>query len=181
MVAGGSCWLPAPLGLVAGPQEATVDQVGRAGELAQDRGGVLVAGIVEDSGEELGSFPRRAPSSFGEQEPSPLTPGQVPLEQGVDLLFLVIEMVPEDVAELLGGRGHPDAAGQGGVDRPDGGRQAAVLGDHEVKLVQILGLGQMASQGTVALSRNVPGKPSKVEAFLHGRTPRKGRTTRPCL
>jgi hypothetical protein len=36
------------------------------------------------------------------------------------------------------------------------------------------------SVGTVALSRNAPGKPSKVEALLHGRTPRRGRTTRPC-
>ena len=35
-------------------------------------------------------------------------------------------------------------------------------------------------RATVALSRNVPGKPSKVEALLHGRAPRKGRTTRPC-
>jgi hypothetical protein len=35
--------------------------------------------------------------------------------------------------------------------------------------------------GTVALSRNVLAKPSKVEALLHGRAPRKGRTTRPCL
>jgi hypothetical protein len=34
--------------------------------------------------------------------------------------------------------------------------------------------------GTVALSRNVLAKPSKVEALLHGRAPRKGRTTRPC-
>jgi transposase-like protein len=38
-----------------------------------------------------------------------------------------------------------------------------------------------APVGTVALSRNMPGKPSKVEALLHGRAPRKGRTTRPCL
>jgi hypothetical protein len=36
------------------------------------------------------------------------------------------------------------------------------------------------SGGTVALSRNVPGKPSNVEALLHGRAPRKGRTSRPC-
>ena len=36
-------------------------------------------------------------------------------------------------------------------------------------------------QGTVALSRNVPGKPSNVGALLHGRAPRRGRTTRPCL
>jgi hypothetical protein len=34
--------------------------------------------------------------------------------------------------------------------------------------------------GTVALSRNVLAKPSKVEALLHGRAPRTGRTTRPC-
>jgi hypothetical protein len=34
--------------------------------------------------------------------------------------------------------------------------------------------------GTVALSRNVPGKPSNVEALLRGRAPRRGRTTRPC-
>jgi hypothetical protein len=38
-----------------------------------------------------------------------------------------------------------------------------------------------ARAGTVALSRNVPGKPGKVEALLHGRAPRRGRTTRPCL
>ena len=69
----------------------------------------------------------------------------MPLQQGEDLLFLMIEMVPEDVAELPGGRGHPDAAGQGGVDRLDGGGQAAVLGNHEVELVQVLGLCQMAS------------------------------------
>jgi hypothetical protein len=98
--------------------------VGRAGEFDQDRGGVLVAGIVKDPGEELGPFPGRAPASFGEQEPSPLAPGQVPLQQGEDLLLLMIEMVPEDAAELLGGRGHADAAGQGGIDRLDGGGQA---------------------------------------------------------
>jgi hypothetical protein len=40
--------------------------------------------------------------------------------------------------------------------------------------------GQAFRAGTVALSRNAPGKPSNVEALLHGRTPRKGRTTRPC-
>jgi hypothetical protein len=34
--------------------------------------------------------------------------------------------------------------------------------------------------GTVALNRNAPGKPSRVEVLLHGRTPRRGRTTRPC-
>jgi hypothetical protein len=38
----------------------------------------------------------------------------------------------------------------------------------------------VATAGTVALSRNVSGRPSKVEALLHGRAPRKGRTTRPC-
>jgi hypothetical protein len=70
----------------------------------------------------------------------------VPLQQREDLLLLMIEMVAEDLAELLGGRGHPDAVGQGGVDRPDGGGQAAVLGDHEVQLVQVLGLDQMAAQ-----------------------------------
>jgi hypothetical protein len=36
------------------------------------------------------------------------------------------------------------------------------------------------SRGTVALSRNAPGKPSKWGALLNGRAPRKGRTTRPC-
>ena len=44
-----------------------------------------------------------------------------------------------------------------------------------------LGAPMVRGGGTVALSRNGPGKPSKVEALLHGRTPRKGRTTRPCL
>ena len=34
--------------------------------------------------------------------------------------------------------------------------------------------------GTVALNRNAPGKPSKVEALLHGGPPRRARTTRPC-
>jgi transposase-like protein len=36
-------------------------------------------------------------------------------------------------------------------------------------------------EGTVALSRDARGKPSKVEALLHGRPPRRARTTRPCL
>jgi len=35
--------------------------------------------------------------------------------------------------------------------------------------------------GTVALSRDGPGKPGKVAALLLGRAPREGRTTRPCL
>ena len=35
--------------------------------------------------------------------------------------------------------------------------------------------------GTVALSRNASGKPSKVEALLHGGPLRRARTTRPCL
>src|SRR4029450_7233841 len=121
--AGGSGRLPAPLGLVAGPQEPTVDQVGRAGELAQDRGGVLVAGIVQDPGQELGPFPSWAPSSFGEQEPSPLASGQVPLQQGEDLLPLMCERAAGAAAGSRGGRGHVAAAGQGGVDRPDGGGQ----------------------------------------------------------
>jgi hypothetical protein len=56
--------------------------------------------------------------------------------------------------------------------------------DEEI-LVAWLGAGavqvaQLVPGGTVALSRNVSGKPSKVEALLHGRAPRKGRTTRPC-
>ena len=34
--------------------------------------------------------------------------------------------------------------------------------------------------GTVALSRNAARKPSKVETLLHGRAPRRARTTRPC-
>jgi hypothetical protein len=58
----------------------------------------------------------------------------------------MIEMVPEDVAESLGGHSYADAAGQGGIDGLDGRRQAAVLGDHEVKLVQVLGLGQVVPQ-----------------------------------
>jgi hypothetical protein len=36
-------------------------------------------------------------------------------------------------------------------------------------------------EGTVALTRNAPGSPSKVGALLHGRAPRRGRITRPCL
>ena len=35
--------------------------------------------------------------------------------------------------------------------------------------------------GTVALSRNASEKPSKVEALLHGGSPPRARTTRPCL
>jgi hypothetical protein len=81
-----------------------------------------------------------------------VTSGVVPLsaparpEQGKDLPFLMIEMVPEDVAESLGGHSYADAAGQGGIDGLDGRRQAAVLGDHEVKLVQVLGVGQVIPQ-----------------------------------
>ena len=49
------------------------------------------------------------------------------------------------------------------------------------KDLEILVLRHQPSQdGTDALSRNAPGKPSNMEALLHGRTPRRGRTTRPC-
>src|SRR6266508_1235329 len=38
-----------------------------------------------------------------------------------------------------------------------------------------------STAGTVALSRTAPGKPSKAEALLMERAPRRARTTRPCL
>jgi hypothetical protein len=61
---------------------------------------------------------------------------------------------------------HPGEAGNDDEDRDGLGDPAASHGND--------------LDGTVALSRNVLAKPSKVEALLHGRTPRKGRTTRPC-
>jgi hypothetical protein len=79
--AAGSRWLPAPLRLVSGPQQPAIHQVCRAGSSASTAGCPRRA-IVKHPGQELGPFPRRAPSSFGEQEPSPFAPGQVPFEQG---------------------------------------------------------------------------------------------------
>ena len=58
------------------------------------------------------------------------------------------------------------------VDREAGGRQARAI-------VMAPKLAKLT--GTVALSRNAPGSPSKVGALLHGRAPRRGRITRPCL
>ena len=79
-----------------------------------------------------------------------------------------------------GRRGHADAAGQGGIDRLDGGGQAAVLGPW-VKLVQVLGLvGGPAARATGRRPRRhggpagfggrwpsrlgtAPGRPSRLE------------------
>jgi hypothetical protein len=57
---------------------------------------------------------------------------------------------------------------------------ARTRGRHGVRLASSQRVRDDDLCGTVALSRNAPGKPSKVEALLHGRTPRRGRTTRPC-
>jgi hypothetical protein len=84
--------------------------------IGHDRGGVLVAGIVENPRQEPGPFPRRAPPSFGEQEPPPLLPGQVSFQQGEDALLFMVEMTTKDLAELASGRRHADAAGECGVN-----------------------------------------------------------------
>src|SRR5215218_333576 len=99
-MAGASRWLPAPLGVVSGPQDPAVGEVGRARQFGQDRGGVLVVGVVEYPGQERGPFPRQAPSSFGPQESSPLAPGQVAFQQGEDAPLLMVEMPTKDFAEL---------------------------------------------------------------------------------
>jgi len=70
----------------------------------------------------------------------------VSFEQGEDALLLMVEMTTKDLAELTRGGRHADTALEGGVDRFDRCRQAAVLLDHEVELVDVLVVGQMASQ-----------------------------------
>ncbi|HEX8859176.1 MAG TPA: hypothetical protein VGC06_08840 [Actinomycetes bacterium] len=67
-------------------------------------------------------------------------------EQGKDALLLMVKMTTKNLAELTHGSRHADTAGEGGVDRSDRCRQAAVLLDHEVKLMDVLVVGQMASQ-----------------------------------
>src|SRR5829696_460620 len=61
-------------------------------------------------------------------------------------------------------------------------RQALRRGDFTsvTDLTAAIGWSCRSWNDSVALSRNVLAKPSKVEALLHGRAPRKGRTTRPC-
>ena len=69
------------LGVVSGPEHPAVHQPGWRWQFGQDRCRVLLAGIVENPGEELGSFPGRAPGSLGEQETAPLGAGEVAFDQ----------------------------------------------------------------------------------------------------
>jgi hypothetical protein len=58
----------------------------------------------------------------------------------------MVKMSTKHRAELARSRRDADATGESGVDRLDRRIQIAVLGDHEVDLVEVLLVGQVASQ-----------------------------------
>ena len=84
------------LRLIAGPEHPAVDQPGRWRHLGQDGRRILLAGVVEDPGQELGPFPRRAPASLPVQERAPLRPGQVLFKEGKNLAFLMRQVIQQD-------------------------------------------------------------------------------------
>jgi hypothetical protein len=94
--------LPPVLSVISGPEHRAVDQPGRRRHLGQDCR-VLLAGVVEDPGQELGSFPWRAPGPFLVQECSPLRWGQVLLNEGKHLAFFVRQVIQHDRRKVLGG------------------------------------------------------------------------------
>jgi hypothetical protein len=75
--------------VISGPKYPAVDQPGRRRHLGQDCSRILLAGVVEDPGQELGSFPWRAAGPFFVQERAPLGLAQVLLDEGEYLAFLV--------------------------------------------------------------------------------------------
>ncbi len=84
----------APGGRPAGP--------GR--HLGQDGRRILLAGVVEDPGQELGPFPRRSPAPLLVEERVPLHSGQVLLNESKHLAFLVREVIQHDSRQELGWR-----------------------------------------------------------------------------
>jgi hypothetical protein len=94
------------LGVIAGPKHAAVDQPGRRRHLGEDGRRILLAGVVEDPGQKLGPFPRRASAAFGAQERTPLRPGQVLLDEGKNLTFLVRQVIQHDRRQELDGCRH---------------------------------------------------------------------------
>jgi hypothetical protein len=90
------------LSVISGPEHRAVDQPGRRRHLGQDCR-VLLAGVVEDPGQELGSFPWRAPGPFLVQECSPLRWGQVLLNEGKHLAFFVRQVIRHDRRKVLDG------------------------------------------------------------------------------
>jgi hypothetical protein len=69
----------------SGAEHPAVDQPGRRRHLGADRRRILLAGVVQDPGQEPGPFPWRAPAPFGVQEHAPLRPGQVLLNKAAIL------------------------------------------------------------------------------------------------
>src|SRR5215475_12555278 len=72
--------LPPVLRFISGLEDPAVDQPGRRRQLGDDGRRILLAGVVEDPGQELGPLPRREPAPFLEHERAPLCLGQVLLK-----------------------------------------------------------------------------------------------------
>src|SRR5215469_9966065 len=85
--------LPPTLRVVAGPQDPAVDQPGRRRHLGQDGRRIMLTGAVEDPGQKLRPVPWREAAPFLVQERAPLRPGQVPLNEGKHLAFLVRQVI----------------------------------------------------------------------------------------
>ena len=69
------------LRVVAGAEHPALGQPGRRRHLGEDGRRILLAGVVEDPGRELGPFPWRAPTPVRVQEHAPLRAGQVLLNK----------------------------------------------------------------------------------------------------
>ena len=91
------------LGVIAGPKHPAVDQPGRRRHLGKDGRRILLAGVVEDPGQEVGPFPWGAPAPFLVKERAPLRPGQVLLNEGQNLAFLVRQVIQHDSRQELDG------------------------------------------------------------------------------
>ncbi len=92
------------LRVIAGSEHPAVDQPGRWRHLGQDGRRILLAGVVEDPGQELGPFPRRSPAPLLVEERVPLHSGQVLLNERKHLAFLVREVIQHDSRQELGWR-----------------------------------------------------------------------------
>lgn len=162
------------LRVVAGAEHPAVDQPGRWRHLGEDRRRTRLAGDVEDPGQELGPFPRRAPPPFLAQERAPLRSGQVLLNEGKYLAFLVCQVIQHDSRQQLDECRQLTAAAQRGVHARERGRDMPVLLHHGVDRCQVTGIGELCSEHrpqVVVLGRVmvIELSPEGVPAGQHGR------------
>ena len=167
------------LRVVAGAERPAVDQPGRWRHLGQDRRRILLAGVVQDPGQELGPFPWRAPAPFFVQERAPLRSGKVLLNKGKHLALLVCQVIQHDSRQQLDGCRQLTAASQRGVHARERGRDMPVLLHHGIDRCQVTSIGELSSEHrpqVLVLGRVmvIELSPEGVPAGQHGRLRARG-------